>query len=63
MTCSSPAASPAALPGPLAVPATVADAGEAAARCYVEFSAAHIRNPNTRAAYARTASGAMAKTG
>lgn len=45
-----------ALPGALAVPATVADAGEAAARRYVEFFAAAIRNPNTRAAYARAAS-------
>jgi integrase len=47
---------PPALPGALAVPATVADAGEAAARRYVEFFAAQIRNPNTRAAYARAAS-------
>jgi integrase len=31
-------------------------AGEAAARHYVEFYAAEIRNPNTRAAYARAAS-------
>ncbi len=45
-----------ALPGALAVPAAVADAGEAAARRYVEFFAARIRNPNTRAAYARAAS-------
>jgi site-specific recombinase XerD len=45
-----------ALPGALAVPAAVADAGEAAARRYVEFFAAGIRNPNTRAAYARAAS-------
>ena len=49
--CLSPAPS-----GALAVPATVADAGEAAARRYVEFFAAGIRNPNTRAAYARAAS-------
>lgn len=46
---------PPALPGALAIPATVADAGEAAARRYVEFFAAGIRNPNTRAAYARAA--------
>ena len=45
-----------ALPGALAVPATVADAGAAAARRYVEFFAAQIRNPNTRAAYARATS-------
>ncbi|RAI54540.1 integrase [Roseicella frigidaeris] len=44
------------LPGALAVPAAVADAGEAAARRYVEFFMAQIRNPNTRAAYARAAS-------
>jgi hypothetical protein len=46
-----------ATPGALAVPAPVMDAGEAAARRYVEFFAARIRNPNTRAAYARAASG------
>jgi site-specific recombinase XerD len=45
-----------ALPGALAVPAAVAVAGEAAARRCVEFFAAQIRNPNTRAAYARAAS-------
>jgi site-specific recombinase XerD len=38
------------------VPATVADAGAAAAQRYVEFFAAQLRNPNTRAAYARAAS-------
>jgi site-specific recombinase XerD len=51
-----PVAGSPALSGALAVPATVADAGEAAARRYVEFFAAQIRNPNTRAAYARAAS-------
>jgi site-specific recombinase XerD len=40
----------------LAVPASVADGGEEASRRYLEFFAAHIRNPNTRAAYARAAS-------
>jgi site-specific recombinase XerD len=48
-------ASPA-LPSALAVSATVADTGEAAAWRYVEFFAAQIRNSNTRAAYARAAS-------
>jgi site-specific recombinase XerD len=47
-------------PGALAVPTPVMDAGEAAARRYVEFFAAAIRNPNTRAAYARAASGFFA---
>ena len=51
-----PMPGPPALLGALAVPATVADAGAAAARRYVEFFAAQIRNPNTRAAYARAAS-------
>lgn len=51
-----PVAGSPALPGALAVPTTVADAGEAATRRYVEFFAAQIRNPNTRAAYARAAS-------
>ncbi len=51
-----PAAGSPALSGALAVPVTVADAGEAAARSYVEFFAARIRNPNTRAAHARAAS-------
>lgn len=43
-----------ALPGGLAVPATVA--GAAPSRRYFEFFAAQIRNPNTRAAYARATS-------
>src|SRR3954453_19639007 len=38
------------------VPALVAVEGERAARRYVEFFTANIRNPNTRAAYARAAS-------
>ena len=33
-----------------AVPASVAEGGEKASRRYLEFFAAHIRNPNTRAA-------------
>lgn len=45
-----------AMPGALAVPATVADAGAAAARRYVELFAAQIRNPNTRADYAQASS-------
>jgi hypothetical protein len=35
------------------VPALIADAGDAAARRYVEFFTANIRNPHTRRAYAR----------
>ena len=37
----------------LVIPALVADAGARAGRRFVEFFAASIRNPNTRAAYAR----------
>ncbi len=37
----------------LLVPASVAQAGPAAAERFLEFFAATIRNPNTRAAYAR----------
>lgn len=37
------------------IPAVVADAGEQAANRYLEFFTATIRNPNTRAAYARAA--------
>ena len=48
-----PAAASPALPALTAVPAPVMDAGDVAARRYVEFFAANIRNPNTRAAYAR----------
>ena len=53
---------PALLPatGSLPVPAAVAAAGDRAAMRYVEFFAARIRNPNTRAAYARAASGFFA---
>jgi hypothetical protein len=39
--------------GELVVPALVAGEGERAALRYVEFFTAQIRNPNTRAAYAR----------
>ena len=35
------------------VPALIADLGEQASWCYVEFFTANIRNPNTRRAYAR----------
>lgn len=35
------------------MPGIIAGAGEAAARRFVEFFTATIRNPNTRAAYAR----------
>lgn len=45
---------PARLPAPLpAVPALFADAGEASAHRLLEFLTAAIRNPNTRASYAR----------
>ena len=42
------------------VPALVAAEGDQAARRYVEFFTANIRNPNTRRAYARAASGFLA---
>ena len=37
--------------GPI-IPALIAAAGDHAARRFLEFFAANIRNPNTRAAYA-----------
>ena len=37
----------------LVMPAVIADAGDQAARRFIEFFTANIRNPNTRAAYAR----------
>lgn len=40
-------------PPGLLVPAVIAGAGERAGRRFVEFFTANIRNPNTRAAYAR----------
>ena len=39
--------------GSLLVAVLLADLGEQAAWCYVEFLTANIRNPNTRRAYAR----------
>ncbi len=45
-----------ALPAGAVVPAMVAARGNRAAWRYLEFFAARIRNPNTRAAYARAAS-------
>jgi len=36
------------------VPVQVAAAGEEAAKRFIEFFTANIRNPNTRAAYARS---------
>jgi len=42
------------------VPALVASLGDAAARRYVEFFTANIRNPHTRRAYARAASDFLA---
>lgn len=55
-----PAASSPALAGALSVPASVSDAGAAAARRYVEFFAAEIRNPHTRRAYVRAATDFLA---
>ena len=46
--------------GPRLVPALVVVEGERTVRRYVEFFTANIRNPNTRAAYARAASGFFA---
>ena len=46
--------------GPQGVPALVVVDGERTVRRYVEFFTANIRNPNTRAAYARAASGFLA---
>lgn len=43
------------LPAELALPLLVTQAGDQAARRFVEFFTAHIRNPNTRRAYARAA--------
>jgi len=37
------------------VPALIAEAGDAAARYFLEFFSVNIRNKNTRAAYARAA--------
>jgi site-specific recombinase XerD len=45
--------------GPI-IPAVVADAGEQAAKRYLEFFTATIRNPNTRQAYARAVGGFFA---
>jgi integrase/recombinase XerD len=39
--------------GRLTVPAIITDAGDGAARRFLEFFTANIRNPNTRAAYAQ----------
>jgi hypothetical protein len=44
---------PSALRSTLAVPAAIADAGDQAARRFLEFFAAQIRNKNTRMAYYR----------
>jgi site-specific recombinase XerC len=49
-----------ALPAGAVVPAIVADCGEQVAWRYLDFFAANIRNPNTRAAYARACSGFFA---
>ena len=42
------------------LPALIAAAGERAARRFLEFFTATIRNPNTRAAYARAAAAFLA---
>jgi len=63
MTCGLTVTKQAALPvdaGPRIVPVLVAAEGEHTVRRYVEFFIANIRNPNTRAAYARAASGFFA---
>ena len=39
-------------PGEIVVPAVIADLGDSAVKRFVEFFAAHIRNSNTRNAYA-----------
>ena len=44
----------------LAVPAIVASAGDAASRHFLDFFTSSIRNPNTRAAYARGAGNFLA---
>lgn len=44
---------PAAFPSSAVIPAIVARLGDGASWRYAEFFAAHIRNPNTRRAYAR----------
>src|SRR3712207_8495778 len=49
--------------GELVVPSPVMAEGERAAARYVEFFTARIRNPNTRAAYARAASAFFAWCG
>ena len=46
--------------GTVALPAIIARAGDAAARRYVEFFTARIRNRNTREAYGRAATGFLA---
>lgn len=43
--------------GGLVLPALIVEAGERAAKRFVEFFAANIRNPNTRRAYARAVAG------
>src|SRR3977135_3143666 len=41
---------------PYILPAIIADLGDQAGWCYVEFFTANIRNPHTRRAYARACS-------
>lgn len=48
------------LPASAVMPALIAAQGERACWRYLDFFAAHIRNPNTRAAYARAAAGFFA---
>jgi site-specific recombinase XerD len=59
LTVANPASLPTAVEQRI-VPALVAAEGERAAQRYVEFFTANIRNPNTRRAYARAASGFLA---
>ena len=47
-----PSGAPTKLPDGKLIPALIAEAGERAAWCYVDFFTANIRNSNTRRAYA-----------
>ncbi len=51
LTVTRPSRAVAAAPAAMVVPAIIADAGDQAARRFLEFFAATIRNKNTRMAY------------
>ena len=57
LVTSSSMPTPAGQGGGLVLPGVIGDAGERAAKRFVEFFTANIRNPNTRKAYARAVSG------